>query len=131
MEQEKNVEEIMRENINLWFRLLKEKNIEAMTDLYAEPCLFLPTLSDKVITDKKGVREYFEHFMALDPKGKLVSNDKGGALTDGIYVSGAKYDFETPGGVVNARYDMTWVRENGKWLIRVHHSSPVPKPENH
>lgn len=74
-------EQISKENMDLWFKLLKEKNIEEMVELYAEPCSFLPTFSDKIITDKKGVREYFEHFMVKDPEGKLVSNDEGKALT--------------------------------------------------
>jgi hypothetical protein len=136
MEREKNMEQktfeqVLKENMDLWFKLLKEKNIEAMVELYAERCSFLPTFSDKIITDKQGVREYFEHFMSMSPEGKLVSEDTGEELAEGVYSSSAFYDFDTPNGVVNARFDMTWVKKDGKWVIKVHHSSVVPKTQSH
>ncbi len=127
----KTFEQTAEENMNLWLKFLKKKDIESMVEMYTEPCLFLPTFSDEIITDRKGVKDYFEHFMAKDPEGELVSEDGGKKLTDSIYVSGAKYNFNIPDGVVNARYDMTWVKENGKWMISVHHSSLLPKPEGH
>jgi hypothetical protein len=128
MEKAKTFEQISKEFMDEWYLVLKEGNPEKMAELYTEPCTFFPTLSDKVITDRVGVRDYFEHFMAMNPSGVSVSKDTGGELAEGVYAIGVKYDFNLPdGSVVHARNTMDLVTRGGKLMIRTHHSSKDPE----
>ncbi len=86
-----------------------------------EKCTLLPTFSDEIITDRAGVRKYFEHFMAKNPEGTIVSKEKGKRLADSLYYSVNNYDFVTKykdGGattmhITHARYDFIWIKIGG------------------
>lgn len=137
MEQKKTMEQIARENIDCWFKLLEEKSPEKMSELYAEDCTFLPTYSDEIITDRDGVKKYFELFMAMNPKGTLVSEVKGKDFSSDLYYRAGKYDFTTkPDGsdevkITHARYDYTWIKKDGRWLIQHHQSTDLEGTKKH
>lgn len=96
---------------------------------YAAESLLLPTVSNTPRQTAEAKLDYFQHFLALQPKGEIVSRtimvDCNSALDSGLY------DFRLgDGSTVHARYTFTyrWFADAGKWLITSHHSSAMPQP---
>lgn len=46
--------------LNLWISRVNELAVEDLLDLYAENAVLLPTFSNDLLTDKTGLRSYFE-----------------------------------------------------------------------
>jgi len=93
--------------------------------------VLLPTVSNRVRTTRAEIVDYFQHFLALQPRGavnqqfiRVLSPDL--ALNAGVYT----FDIVRDGRPeqVTARYDFLYKRVNGRWLIADHHSSKMPEP---
>lgn len=115
-----------------WNAALQTGDPEKVADLYASDAVLLPTVSDKVRTDRSGIVGYFEHFLEDKPVGKKIEAhinvlDKNSALDAGLYQF-ALTDHKTgEKSVVKARYTYEYEKRNGEWRIVSHHSSKMPE----
>ncbi|MFJ3876349.1 SgcJ/EcaC family oxidoreductase [Streptomyces sp. NPDC090077] len=115
-----------------WNKALQTGDPKKVADLYAGDAVLLPTVSNKVRTDRAQIVDYFEHFLQKKPVGKKVQSivnvlDKDSAMDTGVYeftltdpATGAK-------STVAARYTYEYEKRDGKWLIVNHHSSKMPE----
>ncbi|WP_405518160.1 SgcJ/EcaC family oxidoreductase [Streptomyces canus] len=117
---------------NTWNAALQTGDSEKVADLYAEDAVLLPTVSNKVRSDRAGIVDYFQHFLEKKPAGKKVQTivkvlDSNSAIDTGVYEftltdpdTGAKR-------VVEARYTYEYEKRGGQWKIVNHHSSAMPE----
>lgn len=115
-----------------WNAALRTGDPEKVADLYASDAVLLPTLSDKVRTDRAGRVDYFEHFLANKPSGKKIEThinvlDSDSVLDAGIYQFSLTDHDTGRKSVVKARYTYEWEKRNGEWKIVNHHSSAMPE----
>ncbi|MFE1876018.1 SgcJ/EcaC family oxidoreductase [Streptomyces sp. NPDC059496] len=115
-----------------WNKALQTGDPKKVADLYASDAVLLPTVSNKIRTDRAEIVDYFEHFLQNKPVGAKVETivnvlDKNSAIDTGVYAftltdpkTGAK-------STVKARYTYEYEKRNGKWLIVNHHSSKMPE----
>jgi uncharacterized protein (TIGR02246 family) len=112
---------------NLWNDALLTGDSDAVTKRYAKGAVLLPTVSDIPRTDYAGIKDYFDHFLELKPKGKIiesyVSIGENWCKDVGIY----EFLKGTDGTSVRARYSFVYVFEDGEWKISHHHSSLMPE----
>ncbi|WP_406218449.1 SgcJ/EcaC family oxidoreductase [Streptomyces canus] len=117
---------------NTWNAALQTGDSKKVADLYAKDAVLLPTVSNKVRTDRAGIVDYFQHFLENKPVGKKVQTiinvlDSDSAVDAGVYEftltdpdTGAKR-------VVEARYTYEYEKRGGQWKIVNHHSSAMPE----
>ncbi|MCW8154770.1 SgcJ/EcaC family oxidoreductase [Stutzerimonas stutzeri] len=101
---------------------------QRVVENYAPDSMLLPTVSNTPRQTAEAKLDYFEHFLALKPKGEIVSRmimlDCNSALDTGLY------SFKLgDGSTVPARYTFTykWFDDAKQWLITSHHSSAMPE----
>ena len=77
-----------------------------------------------------GARDYFEHFLAKDPIGKVVEEEII-EINSESYLHAGMYNFELTDkdqrSTVQARFSYLWKKEDKEWKIFHHHSSLRPK----
>ena len=122
---------IARENFLLWNEVLQTKDSKKVAAMYSDDATFLPTLSPKFKIGKEEAVEYFEHFLAKNPYGK-IAEDKIQPLGESSYLHSGMYNFEINGEdgrtTVQARFSYVWQKnENDEWKIIHHHSSVKPQ----
>jgi len=121
-------EEEVRDLFTLWNEALLTGDSNIVAQRYSSDPLLLPTVSDTPRTDYQGVKDYFDHFLELQPCGKILEGKincgTGWAQDAGIYefTLGAKN-----GSKLKARYSYVYVLEDGQWKIAHHHSSAMPE----
>ncbi|MFF1300112.1 MULTISPECIES: SgcJ/EcaC family oxidoreductase [unclassified Streptomyces] len=115
-----------------WNKALQTGDAQRVADRYAEDAVLLPTVSNKVRSDRAERVDYFEHFLLNKPVGKKIEThitilDNNSALDAGVYEftltdpdTGAKR-------VVQARYTYAYEKRDGEWKIVNHHSSAMPE----
>ncbi|MFI2431181.1 SgcJ/EcaC family oxidoreductase [Streptomyces sp. NPDC018693] len=115
-----------------WNAALETGDPQKVADLYASDAVLLPTVSNRVRTDRAGIVDYFEHFLENKPVGKKLEShinvlDGDSALDAGVYEF-ALTDHETGAkSVVKARYTYEYEKRGGEWRIVNHHSSKMPE----
>lgn len=118
--------EEVRGFFNLWNDALKTGDPMKVADRYTPDAVLLPTLSNRARYDRDGIADYFVHFLAKKPTGKILEgNIKLGpnwAQDAGIY----EFAFQD-GSTVQGRYSFIYSYENGVWKISNHHSSMMPE----
>ncbi len=125
-----NQEELALANFTKWTESLLTKDPKEVAKLYSDDATFLPTVSGEFKKGPTGAEEYFEHFLAKNPVGKLV---EGAVQTIGenCYAHSGMYDFELGPDdnrqVTHARFTFIWRQDNGEWKIIHHHSSVKPQ----
>lgn len=114
----------------VWNSALATGNANKVADLYAPDAVLLPTVSNKVRTDRAGIVDYFEHFLAGKPSGQIEQEvidilDHNTAVNTGVY----RFTLTQNGTQqqVQARYTFVYEYQGGKWLIVNHHSSAMPE----
>ena len=113
-----------------WNDALATRDPKKVADRYAPDAVLLPTVSNKVRTDRDGIVDYFTHFLESRPSGKIKESHvkilgPTAAIDTGVYVFTLTKD-----GVeskVEARYTFVYELRDGKWLIVNHHSSAMPE----
>ena len=121
-------EEEVRSLFNLWDAFLATGDSRLVATRYGEGAVLLPTVSDRVRTDFDGIKDYFDTFLAKDPRGSIVEGHirigDDWATDVGIY----EFTMGTTGEVVRARYSYFYEpNESGQWMISHHHSSLMPE----
>ncbi len=113
-----------------WKAALQTGDAERVAGCYAPDAVLLPTVSNRVRHDQEGIVDYFRHFLALHPVGRLnqshVRSHGEIAINSGIYTF--TLDGENGQRIeVPARYTFVYRREGDDWLIVEHHSSRMPE----
>jgi uncharacterized protein (TIGR02246 family) len=114
-----------------WNETLRTGGPHDMALLYADNGVLLPTVSNEVRSNRVEIADYFEHFLALHPRGTINEQhidvlDSNTAVNSGVYT----FDVIKEGQptFVVARYSFLYEKIGGKWLIKSHHSSAMPEP---
>tara|TARA_B100001123_G_scaffold264513_1_gene294618 strand:- start:125 stop:520 length:396 start_codon:yes stop_codon:yes gene_type:complete len=116
--------------VQKWLKAISSNDAGSIVSLYKKDAVLLGTLDGKVRKGTENIREYFDYFVSLRPRGLItyiVCHEicSGAAATaDGLYEL-ELYDSDKP-TKVNARF--TFVLEKGPtdWKIISHHSSKMP-----
>ncbi|MBT2396348.1 SgcJ/EcaC family oxidoreductase [Streptomyces sp. ISL-100] len=115
-----------------WNAALQTGDPDKVADLYEKNAVLLPTVSNKVRTDRAEIVDYFDHFLQNKPVGKKIQTivdilDSDSAIDTGVY----EFTLTDPGTgekrVVEARYTYVYEKTDDKWLIVNHHSSAMPE----
>lgn len=113
-----------------WNRALATGDPQRVADLYAPDAVLLPTLSNNVRSDRAEIVDYFQHFLANKPSGRILESHvevlgPDTAIDAGTY----RFTLAANGTQVDARYTFAYERIDGKWLIVNHHSSAMPEQQ--
>jgi uncharacterized protein (TIGR02246 family) len=113
-----------------WNQALQSGDPDKVTALYAFNGILLPTVSNQVRHNHAEIRDYFVHFLAKKPQGKIdesnirIFNDI--AINSGVYT----FNFAPPGEAAfaaTARFTFVYRWQGDRWQIVEHHSSLMPE----
>jgi uncharacterized protein (TIGR02246 family) len=115
-----------------WNAALQTGDPQKVAGLYAKDAVLLPTVSNKVRSDRAEIVDYFHHFLQHKPVGKKTETivnvlDGNTAIDTGVYAFTLTDRATGEKRVVEARYTYTYEKIGGKWLIVNHHSSAMPE----
>ena len=112
-----------------WNRALQTGNPNNVVACYAEDAILLPTVSAKVRHNHEEIRDYFVHFLAKKPYGKITEQNI--RIYGNIAINSGLYTFTlTEAGAatdVAARFTFAYQKYEDRWLIIEHHSSVLPE----
>lgn len=109
-----------------WNNALRTCNPKEVVSLYAKDAILLPTVSNEVRHNHEEIEDYFVHFLAKVPSGKInefnirIFSDL--AINSGVYT----FSFDDR-STVQARFTFVYKRVGEGWLIAEHHSSQMPE----
>ena len=110
-----------------WNNALKTGDAKKVVANYAPKSILLPTVSNKPRYSAAEKEDYFKHFLALKPAGKInqrhVQIGCNTAFDAGLYT----FHMGKTGKDVQARYSYTYAWDGKQWLITSHHSSAMPE----
>lgn len=109
-----------------WNQSLQTGKPAAVVNNYAERSILLPTLSGVNRITKAEKEDYFDHFLAGKPQGRVTQRQI--TLGCNMAVDSGLYTFHmgSSGKEVAARYTYTYQWNGRDWLIVSHHSSLLP-----
>lgn len=111
-----------------WNKALMTEIPDKVVACYAEDAILLPTVSAKVRHNHNEIRDYFVHFLAKKPVGRIdeqnirTFNDiaiNSGCYTFTVTENGQRTD-------VAARFTFVYRKDVQGWQIIEHHSSILP-----
>ena len=111
-----------------WNKALLTKDPDKVVACYAEDAILLPTVSAKVRHDHDEIRDYFVHFLAKNPAGRIdeqnirIFNDI--AINSGLYTFAVTENDQRKD--VAARFTFVYRKNAQGWQIIEHHSSVLP-----
>ncbi|MET9227761.1 SgcJ/EcaC family oxidoreductase [Lentzea sp. NPDC003310] len=112
-----------------WNASLATGNPETVADQYARDAVLLPTVAGHVHDTRAEIVQYFEGFLALQPRGTLVETKQRSLGGKALVLSGL-YDFVLVRGgtpeTVQARVTFVFEKRGRDWKIVEHHSSKKP-----
>jgi uncharacterized protein (TIGR02246 family) len=122
--------EDIAKQFSVWNTALAAGDPDKVADLYAPDAVLLPTVSNKVRTNRAEIVDYFVHFLQNKPSGKIEQEvinvlDPDTAINTGVYRFTLTKDGQQQ--QVQARYTYVYEFRGGKWLIVNHHSSAMPE----
>lgn len=128
------MEDVARRNFANWKEALLTKKSEKVSVLYAENNTFLPTMSGDFRRGKKEAEGYFEHFLLINPDGKIVDEEIQ-PMGDNYYSHNGLYNFEVDEdgrrAVKECKFTFNWEKQpDGSWKI-LHHNSGIRFVGNH
>jgi len=109
-----------------WNDSLISGDAEQVALLYQNDALLLPTVSSQPRLTPQERIDYFRHFLADKPSGKLDSHHFQSACNTATLAGLYTFDFAASGKQVAARYSFTYRWDGQQWLISHHHSSLLP-----
>ena len=111
-----------------WNAALQTGQPERVAALYEDmgAGILLPTLSNKVRHDRPEIADYFVHFLAKGPEGRI---DEGNVRIYGdVAINSGLYTFTfDDGSAVQARFSFVYRWNGVRWMIVEHHSSGMPE----
>ena len=100
------------------------KNVAALYD--DTNGILLPTVSNQVRHNHEEIEDYFVHFLAKGPQGKIDESNI--RIFDQLAINSGVYTFTfKDGAVVQARYTFVYQWNGERWMIVEHHSSQMPE----
>lgn len=112
-----------------WNSTLQTGDSRKVVANYAEKSILLPTLSNIPRLTAAEKVDYFDHFLAKKPVGRIDSGTIeigcNTAVDAGLYT----FTFGTSDPPVKARYTYTYKWDGTYWLITSHHSSGMPEKQ--
>ncbi|HHD2899384.1 SgcJ/EcaC family oxidoreductase [Klebsiella pneumoniae] len=109
-----------------WNNALQTGDARQVAENYLTDAVLLPTVSNKVrLTDAERV-DYFEHFLAQKPVGKIDTRTIRIGCNKAIDTGTYTFTFAN-GSAVSARYTFTYAWNGNEWKISTHHSSAMPE----
>lgn len=111
---------------DVWNDALQTGDPKKVAALYETNGILLPTVSNKVRHNHEEIEDYFVHFLAKGPVGKI---DEANVRTfDQIAINSGVYTFTfKDGAVVQARFTFVYRWNGERWMIIEHHSSQMPE----
>jgi uncharacterized protein (TIGR02246 family) len=112
----------------MWNNALQTGDPDKVVACYAADAVLLPTVSAMVRHNHEEIRDYFVHFLAKKPIGRITEQNirryENIAINSGLYTfslteNGARAD-------VAARFTFVYRKSEDGWLIIEHHSSILP-----
>ena len=118
------------EFIQEWLTKVSTNDAEAIVSLYKEEAVLLGTMDAAVRKGKNNIREYFDYFVTLRPRGKITYIIYEEVSDGAVAISNGTYVFELYEGdklaTVSARFTFVLEKAGTKWEILSHHSSKIP-----
>lgn len=109
-----------------WNNALQTGNPKEVSLLYAKDGILLPTVSNKVRHNHDEIEDYFVHFLAKFPSGKIDESNI--RIFENIAINSGIYTFSFADGTsVRARFTYVYKWDGDDWLITEHHSSKMPE----
>ena len=109
-----------------WNNALQTGDPKNVVALYATDAILLPTVSNKVGHNHTEIEDYFVHFLAKGPQGKI--NESNVRRSGDIAINSGVYTFKfKDGGFIQARFTFVYQWNGQRWMIVEHHSSAMPK----
>jgi uncharacterized protein (TIGR02246 family) len=109
-----------------WNSALQTGDPKQVAALYATDAILLPTVSNQVRHNHQEIEDYFVHFLAKGPQGKIDESNV--RIFDDIAINSGVYTFTFNGGAkVQARFTYVYRWDGRRWLIIEHHSSAMPE----
>lgn len=125
---------VIAAQFDVWNQALQTRNPQNVAALYCEPGgVLIPTLSNKIRSNRAEIADYFEHFLQLKPSGKIDQSfirvlGPGNAINAGIYTFSLTKDGKPD--TVQARFTFVYAKEHGRWCIMEQHSSAMPESKS-
>ena len=109
-----------------WNNALQTGNPKEVAALYEPNAILLPTVSNDVRHNHAEIENYFVHFVAKGPQGRI---DEANIRTFGqIAMNSGVYTFSfNDGSTVQARFSFVYRWNGQRWMIVEHHSSKMPE----
>lgn len=109
-----------------WNNALQTGDPKQVVALYESNAILLPTVSNQVRHNHAEIEDYFVHFLAKGPCGKIDESNVRSfgdvAINSGVYT----FTFKD-GNTVQARYSYVYRWNGQEWKIIEHHSSAMPE----
>ena len=117
------------EFVEEWMKTFCSNNVDAIVSLYKEDAVLLGTLDSKIRKGSSEIKEYFDFFVQLKPRGKIteiIEKDFGDRR---FAVANGTYDFDLTENdeqtTTPTRFTFVLDRIGTKWKIHSHHSSKL------
>ncbi|MEC7107731.1 MAG: SgcJ/EcaC family oxidoreductase [Verrucomicrobiota bacterium] len=109
-----------------WNKALQTGNPDEVVKLYDKNAILLPTLSPQVRHSHEEIKDYFVHFLAKKPIGKI--NESNVRIFGNLAINSGIYTFNfKDGSSAQARFTYVYKKvDKNNWIIVVHHSSLLP-----
>jgi uncharacterized protein (TIGR02246 family) len=109
-----------------WNNALQTRDPKNVAALYESNGILLPTVSNNVRHNPEEVADYFVHFCAKGPKGKI--DEANVRIFDDVAINSGVYTFTLgDGSSVPARFTFVYRWNGQRWMIVEHHSSQMPE----
>ena len=109
-----------------WNNALQTGVPENVAALYESNAILLPTVSNQVRHNHAEIEDYFVHFLAKGPQGKI--NESNVRTFGDVAINSGLYTFTFKDGVsVPGRFSFVYRWNGQRWMIVEHHSSVMPE----
>ena len=109
-----------------WNSALQTGDPKQVAALYAADAILLPTVSNQVRHNHEEIEDYFVHFLAKGPSGKI--DEANIRIFGDLAINSGVYTFTfADGAVVTARFTYVYRQDEDGWKIIEHHSSAMPE----
>ena len=109
-----------------WNSALKTGDPKQVAALYAGDAILLPTVSNQVRHNHAEIEDYFVHFLAKGPQGKIDESNV--RIFGELAINSGVYTFTFKDGItVQARFTYVYRWDGQRWSIIEHHSSAMPE----
>ena len=110
--------------VQKWCQFLNTRNIPDLISLYGKNSVLMPTFSNKIITSKKEMIDYYN--LLHGKQVRLLSSSERKYPRPLSNIINGEYDFVSRSSSHKARYTFVFGMENSDWKIVCHHSSLIP-----